>query len=877
MEHLELLRAYRKAHARNSTIEPFESRLRESTPLTSINDPGAFVEYLSQLNIRGDMVMEELRTVSRDRDEIKGELDNAERRLREAFDEATQLRSTRHPQEDSDDGHKRIPDKNHRQDESASRPPKLETKTVQSGQGEKEIKSEDVFSVDDELPQLQSELSEQRKRISDLESQKETFARDLKFKENEFLASKSSNESLIAEARVRNNRLEALEKEVQELKSGYESTESKLKAKEMQVREALETRTALEDRLRTILKGSSDKGNEHGLSGPSPTEEQKAANSNDKQASTTKSKKSKKKKKKPTATSSVDHAPATASALKQDALVEGQSVQKEYMTQNGDDYLLLRSRLNECVAEIGKKNLEINQLKEKLKLHSETIEEVEHLREELLNIGSEHVDMKDKFKLLEADRNKIADINLAIDEELTQLRHESGSTPSTVDVIKSSNQVELDQARERIDDLQSHRDALEIHVRSLQTELHTVEVKSSEGEQYQAKLLCDLEAVKEKADTLQIEIITAKQLASSRWKDLSDLKTSVQKSRAEMASLRSELAEVRTSRDQLNAKVTIVRKLEIAESNLKNEIYSLKQTISDREDEIRTADEKAAQESIRRASAEETSRKSDRELHRCRSEQKGAESACDDALKRLQKVVSERDASMKKTSEMEAQVEQLNHDMGGLREDIELKTAQHASAQNLMNSVRDQAAEMGTQLKEANERAESLEAEVTDAHRLMNERGREGETMRRILADVESRADVRVKELQERMNIALQERDRAEDEVSTMGRRRARELEDLKNRLREAERDLRRLTDDKADLERAEKELQQCNAEDNRRAEQSAQELTEVRKAMSELRDALDEVERQSRELESEKTASQRALEDAQSKLEKLQKSSKVR
>jgi len=63
----ELLRSYRIAHARVTSIEAFEGALREITPLTSINDPGALSEYLNQLNLKGDMVLDELKRVSNER------------------------------------------------------------------------------------------------------------------------------------------------------------------------------------------------------------------------------------------------------------------------------------------------------------------------------------------------------------------------------------------------------------------------------------------------------------------------------------------------------------------------------------------------------------------------------------------------------------------------------------------------------------------------------------------------------------------------------------------------------------------------------------------------------------------------------------------
>ena len=67
----ELLRSYRVAHSRAVSIEPFEKALKEHTPLAGISDPNALVEYLDQLNLKGDMVMDELKRVSTDRDEYK--------------------------------------------------------------------------------------------------------------------------------------------------------------------------------------------------------------------------------------------------------------------------------------------------------------------------------------------------------------------------------------------------------------------------------------------------------------------------------------------------------------------------------------------------------------------------------------------------------------------------------------------------------------------------------------------------------------------------------------------------------------------------------------------------------------------------------------
>jgi chromosome segregation ATPase len=148
--------------------------------------------------------------------------------------------------------------------------------------------------------------------------------------------------------------------------------------------------------------------------------------------------------------------------------------------------------------------------------------------------------------------------------------------------------------------------------------------------------------------------------------------------------------------------------------------------------------------------------------------------------------------------------------------------------------------------------------------------------MRRLLADVEGRAESKVRDFKERLEAAIEERDRAEDETSTIGRRRAREVEDLKVKAREAERALRRAEEDRDELERAQKDWKRRREEMEAEAQRSGQEVSDVRQAMSQLRDALDESEKQLRNLEKEKSELRRAVEETNQRLEKLRKSNKT-
>ncbi|KXT11108.1 hypothetical protein AC579_639 [Pseudocercospora musae] len=98
----DLLRNYRTAHQRVAAIEPFEATLREHTSLTSIDEPGALIEFLDQRKQQSDMVMGELRRISdehqrtiQERDELEIKLEKAEKDVKTAFDEAAGLRQER--------------------------------------------------------------------------------------------------------------------------------------------------------------------------------------------------------------------------------------------------------------------------------------------------------------------------------------------------------------------------------------------------------------------------------------------------------------------------------------------------------------------------------------------------------------------------------------------------------------------------------------------------------------------------------------------------------------------------------------------------------------------------------------------------------------
>ena len=942
------------AHARVLSIEPFETSLRENTPLTSITDPKALVEYLNQINLKGDMVLDELKRVSNDRDTYKQKLSEAEKSAKEAWDEVANLRSLKETKDKAEEG-ERTASGSHSDDENtgqdlvdgdplgatAELPPSSiksptisvrrmslfspKPKATESRQG-----SEDLFSYDSEIPRLETELQEKQHEINGLENEVKSLKGDLavtrestqnmvqtleeatrelntlrdskersesETKEQQASSEKLS-EQLRADLHAAEQKLQALQndnssrdteriseledqlqrarqklenvqstakqnnnekKEVKELQltiSKMETDLTELRAEGKKSEKKIDTLNSLVSILRVQLTEAQDKNHDlnvvieksskkteqleadhkaayqtqataqpEATSVETPTQgPQRTANDavNAQDTSNAGKKKNKKKKKGGKAPADQDRGAQVKSTKEPSPNAEElkEPLESGKVSRLQDELRQLRVLSEE-------KDAAIDKISGKLKDQDGLREEIETLRDDLINVGQEHVEVKDKVKELLAEKTALETTVSGLEIELAELRG-----PHTSSAAGSEQQ---------------HKD-----------------------------LVAQFEDLKIKATTLQTDLSAAQQLASSRFKDLNDLRNVLQKAQPEINALRSEAAEVKSVKEALGKKETEFKRLDSRHEELRSEVAGLKQTIANRESEIKTLNQKIAQESSGKLKAEEAGSKAAQDIQRLETEKRQATESLDRLSKELSRVREELLSSKSRLKELEQQFSKTRSDSEGLKEDIELKTAQYASAQSLMASMRDQTAEMAIQMKEARERCESLDEEVAEARRLLGERSREGETMRRLLADVEGRADARTREMKERMDTAIEERDRAEDEASTAGRRRARELEDLRNKYRDLERNLKRSEEDKEELEIAQRDWKRRREELEHKAGQSTKEVDEVRKAMGELRDVLDESERQARDLEKQKAELRRSVEDTQHRLDKLQKSNKV-
>ncbi|RYP27396.1 hypothetical protein DL768_011241 [Monosporascus sp. mg162] len=879
----ELLRHYRGAHGRAISVEPFERALRENTPLTSIKDPAALVEYLSQLNLKGDMYMEELKRVSAEKDTFKKKAEEAEKELASLKDEVAALRAAKSEQDTAHADTRTDTTAANKEDDGAkpSTSPSGMKSPVSSILGVFSPKqkpvldddnnegSQDMFSYDDEIPQLQAEVASKSEEIAKLQSEMSVLKEELAVaKENsiglvenlekatrELSASRDKiavQESLQTQLDARNIEIKSLTEKLEETQAKLRGLETSLEEErtnaasttkqcESQFAASNAKNSVLDTELKEVAKARSelekkvsDLSREIDSLKKSKTEAEEKVGQLTKQiqsapqpgSSTSQSldmppatpatsgskKKNNKKKKRGSA----------AAAAATEATLSETSKQAQPPPPEKPDTEALNEEIVKLKDEISQKDTQIERLSKQRKTEEDLRDEIESMQENLINIGQDHVEAKEKIKGLESEK-------AMLQSRIAELEEEIASFTSNAET-SSKLQTDFDCMKAEFDEL------------------------------------------KIKSQALQLDLGAAQQLAQTRYKDLTELREILAKAQPELKSLRQDSAALKTTKDELAAKQNEVLALEKKEKDLKSEIARSQRLAADREAEVRLLNDRLSAEKTSRARVEDERRVAGRDLRRAEAEKIELSAKAEKAERELQSLRKEINALQPRIKELEASVENLEKEKRLAKEESDLRTQQYNNAQGLLASMRDQTAELNLQLREARSQAEALEEELAESQRHLSERAREGETMRRLLADVDERAEAKVREMRTHLEAAVEERDRAEDEAATAARRRAREAEDLKSKLRELEREVRELARERDDLAAREQEHRRHREELEELQRKADYETGDLQAAVKNLRDALDASEAQVRDAEARNADLKRVLDESRARYEGVRK-----
>ncbi|KAJ9602827.1 Golgin imh1 [Cladophialophora chaetospira] len=995
-KYADLLKAYRTAHARIQTVESFEASLRENTPLTSINDPNALVEYLNQINLKSDMVVDELKRVTADRDKHKKKFQAKEEEAQKLVEEVAELKNKQ-----AETVVQQAPSENEKSVSIASPQPSTvgdnvsakaaaeseQTKSPSSAASRiasfslfsprqkptspppKET-SEEFFSYESEQSKIEAELQERQAEVDDLKKEIVNLKGDLKVArestesmvesletatrelhtlrdaKDKFDSSKTELQSRIDEletiAALNTSRTDEVQKELDSLKAQKNDAMSQLVNIETQVKKLETTNTDLKEQISSrekdanILneklsqKDSIVKDLEDTLAIYKSAERQEVSKKQDDQSS--EKKLATMQKIMDTLRGQLDKAEKTVAELngqiranedahsnrpstkvlefldestksKLDTLKTREDVVK-YISDNfglqkapslaapPSQSTIPSPAPSEAGTGLSKKK---NKKKKKGKGQQLATEEA----------GEADAPVKVSEILAEVEDPEPAsndgvarDLIAKLEQEISELRAELSAKVDAIDRLSDQlrNQEDMKEeietlrddllhqgqehveARDALKEAQTQKNVLQENVDKLEKEVleaRTAIASGADKEKAHKQIVEQFDDLKNKCSALENDLAASEQLAAGRFKDITDLKEIIAKAQPELRGLRNEVAELKTAKDDLKNRTGELSRLEARHEDIKAELKGLSKRLGEKDAEIKELNQKIEQETTTRTRIEKDLEKAHSDLQTSETRRQETTTHSSQLTSDLTRAKEESSSLSNKLRTLEEQLSSQSRDIASLREELTLKTALHTSSQSLVSSLRDQTHELNMQAREASTRADNLEEELSEAQRMLSERTREGQTMRMLLDQTSTGTEGRIREMKERMDKAIEERDRVEDEASVSQRRMMREVEDAKSKARDAQRSLKGVEDEKEELENRLKEWKRRRDELEEVSARASREVDEVKAAMTSLREALDESERQVRELDAQKADLRRTGDEAKERVEKLTKANK--
>ncbi|KAI0190369.1 hypothetical protein EV127DRAFT_89890 [Xylaria flabelliformis] len=512
----EILRSYRIAH---SQIKNFERAVQEHTPLSSIKDPSPLIEYINQFGSQNAMYVDELKRVSAEKDELKKKVASSET-------ESATLKSQIAALEETVKTSVKVNPPN---ESPADKAP------------EKSDEQENMFSYDDELSKLQTELASKTEDYAKLELQVKTL-------QEELAASKEQAASAGQDAQEANDEpgpdtrdaeinllKKALEDRQEQLRKNQASLENEQslhasKTAEIETLEAVnkernaELEKLSEDNSEMTKQIASLNGQLEEYRKTDATTQllELAPKTAEPTTPTTGSAKKKNKKKKK------GGAPQTASDITNNKAPEsiGSSSLKSHdagaITELSMLEKLLAAKQEECDKRVRQMN--------------DREEEIAMLRESLIENGEDATEAKRKNQELEQQITELQAANSELEKKLNAHRAQVADMEEQMKLIAANTTASTSKQEAEYESIKKELEELDIQKRTLQSDLGA-----------------------------------SQKLAQDRFKELSNFKEILAKAQTEMKSLRQDSSDLKTARDELASKQNDFRVLEKREKELKNE------------------------------------------------------------------------------------------------------------------------------------------------------------------------------------------------------------------------------------------------------------------------------------------------------------------
>lgn len=474
----------------------------------------------------------------------------------------------------------------------------------------------------------------------------------------------------------------------------------------------------------------------------------------------------------------------------------------------------------------------------KLTEHQESIEE---LRDMVKDVGNELVEARDQVKALVSEKESLKTQLNTLNSSLEESKNEKADLLSKLSILESTVQSDGE-------------------LQAVEQARNTLQAKLDETED------------KLKAVTKDLEI--AEKLSADRFRDLSTAKDGLRLTASELNELKKSHQKLTVDKASVDVSVKSLdarsRALERAEKDRRDELTAAQKSLAAREKEIKVIQATFKEEEVRRKSEETRASSLKLEVTKLTTLRDSIISSRNDLNGQLTSVRAQLEDANSKLAALQQIRNKLTQERDAAQEELQMGQAKFDSSQSLMESQREQTIDMQHRLREMRDRYEAMEEELSESQRSLTERAREAETLRRLLSEIEGSQESRLREMRQRMESAIAERDKAEDEAAYNGKKRAREVEDLKEKLIDMERTSRKASLEKQDLQISFENLQRASESARALHEAKDRDVSELRGTMSELSHSLREAESQISSLEQDRITLRSALKDCTTKLDRL-------
>ncbi|KAJ8130461.1 hypothetical protein O1611_g3166 [Lasiodiplodia mahajangana] len=541
----QLLRSYRIAHSR---IDPFERALRENTPLSSIKDPAAFVEFLNQTNQKTSLMAEQLKILSVQNDALNQKSETSEKELAALKDEISVLKTA---QADKD---------------------------VTKPDDSKGDEGEDMFSYDDEIRKVDAELGstdEQMIRLtSEINALKEELAVAKKSPEPDTRDAEIKSLKDLLDQRL--NQLADWETRAEKERSVHASTleEKKTQIENLEVlnKKYSTERDDLSTKLGRMSKSTTSLSAE--IEGYKKKVAELESRLKATETLTPLSKKNMRKK---------------AKAIETPLTSPLESPQTE----------ALKAEVSKLKAEIAEKDSRIDQLAKQRKTEEGLREEIETLEESIAAMGHDNIEAKNKLKEAENDSAALKSLISKLEKELESSSVEIETLKSnavalekisqdrfkeltTLKEVIAKAQVELKSLRQDSADLKVAREELaskENEIRALGKREKELKNETARLKRQSSDYVSEIKSLKDQVSTVNARGVTwadekrklqrdNQRLEREKAESMSESK----KTSHELETVRAELSSLQPKVKQLEEEVAQLQK----EKNLANEAVDLK-------------------------------------------------------------------------------------------------------------------------------------------------------------------------------------------------------------------------------------------------------------------------------------------------------------